>query len=166
MAMQQETYKKSPHFRLLIRMIGTSVDGQKLTEYGLAQIKGVGIRLAQAIVRVAGIDPTRRMGDLSEEECDKLENIIKDPVKYGIPGWMTNRQKDIRTGNDRHISGTDLDLVLKVDIDRMKRTRSWKGMRHQLGLKVRGQRTRCTGRKGLTVGYYRRKKKTSKTTVV
>ncbi|TFG20925.1 MAG: 30S ribosomal protein S13 [Promethearchaeota archaeon] len=162
MAMQQGTYKKSSNFRLLIRLVGTSVDGQKLIEYGLTQIKGVGIRLSQAVVRIAGISPLRRMGDLSEEECDTLEKIIKNPMEYGIPGWMVNRQKDIRTGEDRHISGTDLDLVLKVDIDRMKRTRSWKGMRHQLGLKVRGQRTRCTGRRGLTVGYYRKKKKSTK----
>ena len=160
--MAQEIYHKSPSFRLLIRMIGTSIDGNKPVEYGLAQIKGVGIRFSQAVVRIAGIDPRRRMGELSESECDSLEKIIKNPIDNGIPGWMVNRQKDIRTGTHRHISGTDLDLVLKVDIDRMKRTRSWKGMRHQLGLKVRGQRTRCTGRKGLTVGYYRRKKKSTK----
>ncbi len=160
--MEQEIYHKSPNFRLLIRMIGTSIDGNKPVEYGLAQIKGVGIRFSQAVVRIAGISPRRRMGELSESECDSLEKIIKNPMENGIPGWMVNRQKDIRTGTHRHISGTDLDLVLKVDIDRMKRTRSWKGMRHQLGLKVRGQRTRCTGRKGLTVGYYRRKKKSTK----
>ncbi len=161
--MQQiSNFRKTSNFRLLIRMIGTSIDGNKLVEYGLAQIKGVGIRFSQAIVRIAKIDPQRRMGELSEEECDKLENIIKNPLENGIPSWMVNRQKDIRTGTDRHISGTDLDLVLKVDIDRMKRTRSWKGMRHQLGLKVRGQRTRCTGRRGLTVGYYRKKKKSTK----
>lgn len=159
--MTQEIYQKSPNFRLLIRMIGTSIDGNKPVEYGLAQIKGVGIRFSQAAVRIAGINPRRRMGELSESECDSLEKIIKNPTDHGIPSWMVNRQKDIRTGTHRHISGTDLDLVLKVDIDRMKRTRSWKGMRHQLGLKVRGQRTRCTGRKGLTVGYYRRKKKST-----
>ncbi|MBN2154569.1 MAG: 30S ribosomal protein S13 [Candidatus Lokiarchaeota archaeon] len=157
----EESYRKSSDFRLLIRLIGTSIDGNALVEYGLSQIKGVGIRFSQAVVRVAGIDPNRRMGELSEDECDQLEKIIKNPTNYDIPSWMVNRQKDIRTGEDRHISGTDLDLVLKVDIDRMKRTRSWKGMRHQLGLKVRGQRTRTTGRKGLTVGYYRRKKKTT-----
>jgi small subunit ribosomal protein S13 len=163
MVMQQvSNFRKSSNFRLLIRMIGTSIDGQKLVEYGLAQIKGVGIRLSQAIIRIAGIDPRRRIGELSEEECDKLEKMIKEPIESGVPSWMVNRQKDIRTGTDRHISGTDLDLVLKVDIDRMKRTRSWKGMRHQLGLKVRGQRTRCTGRRGLTVGYYRKKKKSTK----
>jgi len=165
MSLQQNKnlYQKSSDFRLLIRMLGTSIDGNQMVEYGLSQIKGVGIRLSQAVIRIAKIDPRRRIGSLSEEECEGLEKIIKDPLAFGIPGWMLNRQKDIRTGEDRHISGTDLDLVYKIDIDRMKRTRSWKGMRHQLGLKVRGQRTRCTGRHGLTVGYYRKKtKKTAK----
>lgn len=157
-----QNYIKSPDFRNLVRMIGTSLEGDRLVENGLRQIKGVGARLAQAVVRVSGIDPTTRIGSLTEEECEKLEEIIKNPVKFGIPQWMVNRQKDLRTGEYRHVSGTDIDLILKMDIDRMKRTRSWKGVRHQLRLKVRGQRTRTTGRKGLTVGYYRKKKKSAK----
>ena len=156
---QNSNYIKVPDYRNLVRMIGTSLDGDRLVENGLRQIKGVGARFSQAIVRIAGIDPTTRVGLLSEEECEKLEDIIKNPVKFGIPDWMVNRQKDLRTGENRHFSGTEIDLVLKMDLDRMKRTRSWKGERHQLNLKVRGQRTRCTGRRGLTVGYYRRKKK-------
>ncbi len=96
------------------------------------------------------------LGIITEEEQQKLVDIIKEPVKYGIPKWMVNRQKDIRTGEYRHISGTDLELLLKYDIDKMKRTRSWKGIRHMYGLKVRGQRTRTTGRRGLVVGYYRK----------
>ena len=93
MAMQQDTYKKSSNFRLLIRMIGTSVDGQKLVEYGLTQIKGVGIRLSQAVVRIAGISPLRRMGDLSEEECDTLEKIIKNPWNLAFQGgWLIGKK--------------------------------------------------------------------------
>jgi len=155
---QNQYYQKDPDFRNLVRMIGTSLEGDRLVENGLTQIKGVGRRLAQAVVRVAGIDPNIRIGMLTEDECDKIEAIIKSPEKYGIPGWMTNRQRDLRTGENRHLSGTEIDLMLKMDIDRLKRTKSWKGIRHQLHLKVRGQRTRCTGRRGLTVGYYRKKK--------
>ena len=159
---QNISYIKNPDFRNLVRMIGTSLEGNRLVENGLRQIKGVGARLAQAVVRVAEIDPQIRIGLLTEEECEKVEEIIKNPAKFGIPDWMHNRQKDLRTGENRHLSGTEIDLILKMDIDRMKRTKSWKGIRHQLNLKVRGQRTRCTGRRGLTVGYYRRKKKSSK----
>jgi len=159
---QNISYIKNPDFRNLVRMIGTSLEGNRLVENGIRQIKGVGARLAQAVVRVADIDPQIRIGLLTEEECEKIEEIIKNPIKFGIPEWMTNRQKDLRTGESRHLSGTEIDLILKMDIDRMKRTKSWKGIRHQLNLKVRGQRTRCTGRRGLTVGYYRRKKKSTK----
>ncbi|MHA1821307.1 MAG: 30S ribosomal protein S13 [Promethearchaeota archaeon] len=156
-----QNYIKTSDFRNLVRMIGTSLEGDRLLENGLRQIKGVGPRLAQAVVRVLGLDPTMRIGLLTEEQVEKIEEVIKDPLKFGIPRWMVNRQKDLRTGKDLHVSGTDIDLILKMDIDRMKRTRSWKGIRHQLHLKVRGQRTRCTGRRGLTIGYYRKKKKSS-----
>jgi len=139
-------------------MIGTSIEGTRLVENALTMIKGVGKRMAQAVVKIAKIDPNTRLGMLSDDQIQLLENIIKDPVKYGIPTWMLNRQMDIVTGENKHLSGTQVDLMVKLDIDRMKRTKSWKGIRHQLNLKVRGQRTRCTGRKGLTVGYYRKKK--------
>ena len=143
-------------------MVGTSVEGHRRLAFGLSQIKGVGRRLAQAIVRLSGFDPNMRVGLLTEEQIEKLETMIKDPVKYGVPTWMVNRQKDLRTGEYRHISGTDLDLIRKLDVDRMKRTRSWKGIRHMYGLKVRGQRTRTTGRHGLVVGFYRAKQKGKK----
>ncbi|MHA1727877.1 MAG: 30S ribosomal protein S13 [Promethearchaeota archaeon] len=156
MPQNTKSYVKTPDFRNLVRMIGTNLEGNRLVESALRQIKGVGARLAQAAVRMAEIDLNTRMGLLNEEECEKLEQIIKNPVKFGIPGWMTNRQKDLRTGENHHLSGTEVDLLLKMDVDRMKRMRSWKGIRHRLNLKVRGQRTRSTGRHGLVVGYYRK----------
>ena len=103
-----------------------------------------------------------RVGLLTEAQQEKLIAIIREPVKFGIPNWMVNRQKDLRTGEYRHISGTDLELMTKIDIDRMKRTRSWKGIRHMYGLKVRGQHTRTTGRHGLVVGFYRAKMRDKK----
>lgn len=152
-------WQKNPEFRNLIRMIGTSVEGHKVLYYALSDIKGVGRRLALSICRVGGFDPYIRIGLLTDEQLEKLEKMIKDPCAYGIPKWMVNRQKDLRTGEYRHISGTDLDLVLKMDLDRMKRMRSWKGIRHMFGQKVRGQHTRTTGRTGLVVGYARQVKK-------
>lgn len=157
-------YQKTSEFRNLLRVIGTSIEGHRTLAFGLSQIRGVGRRLAHAVIEIASrtdpnIDPRMRMGQLSEAQQERLVEIIRDPVKFGIPHWMVNRQKDLRTGEDRHISGTDLELMFKMDIDRMKRTRSWKGIRHMYGLKVRGQRTRTTGRHGLVVGFYREQKK-------
>ena len=155
----KEYYQKKENYRSLIRIIGTSIEGHRSIPFGLSQIRGVGRRLAQAIVRVAGYDPEMRIGLITDEDIEKLVEIIKDPTKFGIPQYMVNRQKDIRTGEYRHISGTDLELANRMDVERMKRIRSWKGIRHHAGLKVRGQHTRTTGRGGTVVGYIRAQKK-------
>lgn len=149
---------RTASFRPLLRVRNTSIDGNQKIAQALSGVKGLGRRMAQAILRVTGIDEEMRAGNLSEKEVHQIEQIMADPIKYGIPRWMVNRQKDLRTGEDRHISSTDLALVLKIDIDRMKKTRSWKGVRHHLNLKVRGQHTRTTGRSGLIIGVARKKK--------
>ncbi|MHA1207806.1 MAG: 30S ribosomal protein S13 [Candidatus Freyarchaeota archaeon] len=137
---------------------GTDLDGSKKFLYALTDIKGVGIRLADAILRVAGLDPNIRLGYVSDQDVKKVEEILADPAKFGIPGWMLNRQKDVSTGRDRHLIGSDLTLTIKSDIDTLRRTKSYRGIRHALGLKVRGQRTKTTGRKGQTVGVRRKKR--------
>jgi small subunit ribosomal protein S13 len=92
------------------------------------------------------------MGFLSNSDVEKIEDIIKNPVKYGIPAWLLNRRKDVETGKDLHLLGSDLVLQTKNDVDQMKQIRSWRGFRHSYGLKVRGQRTKSTGRKGKAIG--------------
>ncbi|MCX6642763.1 MAG: 30S ribosomal protein S13, partial [Candidatus Bathyarchaeota archaeon] len=51
-----------------------------------------------------------------------------------------------------HLLASDLDMRTKDEIDLMKETRSWKGERHARGIKVRGQHTKTTARKGRSVG--------------
>ena len=133
-------------------MAGTDIDGTKKIVYGLTKIRGVGPSFAAAIVRVAELRPELRMGELSEAEVQKVENVMRDPAKYGLPSRLFDRRKDLESGRDLHLIGPDLSLSLKNDIDFMRDIRSWKGTRHSLGLKVRGQRTRTTGRKGRAVG--------------
>ena len=145
--------------KVFFRQLRSQVDGNAKVEYGLTQIRGVGRRFAQAIVRVAGIDPTIRIGAIPEKDLNRIEEIILAPVESGIPDWMVNRPKDLRTGKYLHIIGNKLDLSLKNDIDRMKKIKSYKGVRHHLRLKVRGQKTKSTGRHGLVVGVMRRKKR-------
>ena len=149
------------HFRekIFFRALRSQIDGNALVEHGLTQIRGVGRRFAQAIVNVAEIDPRMRIGALPEKDLNRLEEIMMKPIENGIPYWMVNRKKDLRTGKDRHILGNSLDLQTKQDIDRMKRIRSYKGVRHHNKLKVRGQRTKSTGRHGLVIGVVRKKLK-------
>jgi small subunit ribosomal protein S13 len=144
--------------KVFFRKLRSQVDGNAKIEHGLTQIRGIGRRIAQVITKVAGIDPNLRLGAVAEKDLNRLEEIILNPIENGVPNWMVNRPKDLRTGEDRHIIGNQLEISIKRDIDRMKKIKSYKGVRHHLRLKVRGQRTKSTGRHGLVVGVMRRKK--------
>lgn len=142
----------SREFRAILRVSGTNVDGTKKLVYGLTRIRGIGPSYATAVVRASELRPEMRMGDLSEADVQKLEDVMRDPAKYGLPPRLFNRRKSFESGRDLHLIGADLSLSVKTDIDFMTDIRTWKGIRHSLGLKVRGQRTRTTGRKGRAVG--------------
>lgn len=143
-------------FRHIVRIAGKDLPGEKRVQMALTGIKGVGIAYARAAAFAAGIDPHARLGDLKPDQVELLEKVLRNPVQYGIPAWMANRRKDYDTGRDLHLIGTEVDLTMKADIGRERRIRSRRGIRHELGLPVRGQRTRTTGRKGLTVGVVRK----------
>ena len=142
----------SKEFRHIFRITGTDIDGTLKMPYALKRIKGVNLTLANAILKKAEINPEKRAGFLTESEVKKIEQIINDPPKSGLPNWLLNRRKDSETGKDLHIIRADLELRTKTDIKQMKELKSWRGYRHAYGLKVRGQRTRNTGRKGKAVG--------------
>ncbi|TRM83822.1 30S ribosomal protein S13, partial [Sulfolobus sp. A20-N-G8] len=80
------------------------------------------------------------------------EHLIK-----GLPSWIYNRRRDYDAGIDLHLVTSDLIFYVRNDIEREKRNKSWRGVRHSLGLKVRGQRTRTTGRTGMTIGVSKKK---------
>jgi small subunit ribosomal protein S13 len=146
----------SEEFRSIIRVAGKNLEGTEKVAFALTGINGVGNRLATMITEAAGFDPETRLGSLSDVKVKKIEEVLENLTKYGIPGWLLNRQKDVETGNDHHLIGPTLVLRTKTDIDQMKQMTSWKGFRHSHGLKVRGQRTKTTGRKKRSVGIKRR----------
>ncbi len=142
----------SREFRHILRITGTDVDGTLKTPYALRKIRGVSLNLANAILKKAEIVPEKRAGFLTEAEVERIEQIVRKPTRFGLPSWLLNRRKDLETGQDLHLIGADLDLRTKMDIKLMKEMKSWRGYRHAYGLKVHGQRTRATGRKGRAVG--------------
>ncbi|TRO45989.1 30S ribosomal protein S13 [Candidatus Bathyarchaeota archaeon] len=142
----------SREFQHIIRFAGTDIEGTQPVTYALTNVKGIGITLASVIIEKSGISPEARMGFLSVAEVEKIEDVIKNPTSYGVPKWLLNRRKDMETGKNLHLLGTDLIVQKKDDIDQMKKIRSWKGFRHSYGLKVRGQRTKTTGRAGKAMG--------------
>jgi small subunit ribosomal protein S13 len=142
-------------FRHIVRIAHTDLDGNLLVPFALTKIQGISIRLAEMMMRIAAIDPNQRLGYINDRDIKKIEDLIHEPT--GIPPHFVNRRKDIKSGTNDHVIAAQLALVTKSDIDRMRRTKSLKGIRHQLGLKVRGQRTKSTGRRGNIVGVHRKK---------
>ncbi len=123
----------------------------------LTGIKGVGRRCARIFTDKAGVDPYATLGMLPDAEIDKLKKVIEEEASKILPAWLVNRRGDIETGTDKHVMGLDLTMTLREDLDLMKKMRSYKGIRHERGLRVRGQRTRSTGRTGAIVGVSRKK---------
>ena len=142
-------------FNFIVRIASADIDGQKKTVIGLQSIKGVGKRVSQVIARRAKVDPSLRIGSLSDEKVKEIEALVLSYVEYA-PHWAVNRQMDYETGADMHLFGNDLDIVQKDDVNRMKMIRCYRGIRHETRHKVRGQRTRSNGRKGLTIGVQRK----------
>ncbi len=143
----------------IVRIAGTDIDGNRPVYIGLRKVKGISFMFSNAICKVLGLDPKAKIGSLSEETIKKIEDVINNPQKYGIPSWLLNRRKDWKTGKDLHLVSSDLEFAQKQDIKRLIDIKAYRGIRHMYGLKVRGQRTRSTGRKGRTVGVVRKKKK-------
>lgn len=141
----------------MVRLVDADIFGTISVYKGLRKVKGVSFSLANAICNVLKLDKSRKIGELSDGEIEKIANAIKDPAKFGIKQWMLNRRKDYDTGEDKHIVSSDLTLTQDFDIKRLKKIKSYKGMRHATGLPVRGQRTKGHFRKGKTIGVQRAK---------
>jgi small subunit ribosomal protein S13 len=139
-------------FRHLVRIAGKDLEGSKKLIVALSDLRGVGYNFANIITGRMGLDSRLRLGMLTEEQINDVEIAIQNASASSLPQWYYNRRKDPGTGESKQLLGSDLDFVIKNDIDDERNIQSWKGIRHGLGLKVRGQRTRTTGRKGRTVG--------------
>lgn len=134
----------------LIRLANTDIDGDKRTVFALTKIPGISYSFSNAMCNVLNIDKMKKAGELSENEIKAVESFLKNPKN--IPSWLYNRKKDIDTGQDLHLTGADLRLKKEFDIRLMQKIKSYRGIRHALGLPVRGQKTRSHFREGKTVG--------------
>lgn len=139
-------------YKHILRIAGKDIEGSKKIIIALSQIKGLGYNVSQVILQSLNINSSMRIGFLTEKEVSDIEAAIKNPSLIGIPNWYLNRRKDSDTGSDKHLLTSDLDFTISNDIEREKTVYSWRGYRHMFGLRVRGQCTRTTGRKGGAVG--------------
>lgn len=145
----------------LVRILSKDIEGKKDIYSGLTKIKGVSWGISNAVCKFLRIDKRKKIGSLSEEEIKKIENFLKNPT---IPEYLINRRKDFESGNNSHLTGTDLELKKEFDIKRLKKIKSYRGIRHFTGQPVRGQRTRSHFRVNRKKGSgIKSKKKESKT---
>ncbi len=145
-------------FENIVRVMNTDLDGDKNIVYALTNIKGISYNLSKAIIYSSKVDQEKKLKDLDEKETKELEKIIQNPEASNIPTWLLNRNRDNATGKDMHITGTDITMTTREDINRLRKIRSYRGIRHELGLPTRGQRTRSSFRKGKKVGVVKKKK--------
>ncbi|MBU2560877.1 MAG: 30S ribosomal protein S13 [Nanoarchaeota archaeon] len=148
-------------YRHIVRIADTDLDGSKPIGHSLNKIKGVSFMFANAVCTFSRIDKKKITGQLNADEVKRLNEILKEPSKYGFPVWMLNRRKYAETGENRHIIGADLKWQVENDIKLMKKIRSYKGVRHMLGLPVRGQKTKNNFRKKKGKGLGVKRKKTA-----
>jgi small subunit ribosomal protein S13 len=146
-------------FRHIVRIADTDLKGEKAILFAMKKIKGVDVMYANMALSVAGVDKTRKTGELMDSEIKKIEDALKNPKKHNVPQWLLNRRKDYESGEDKHLFSAELDFERDNDIKRMKKNKTYKGFRHQWGLTVRGQRTKSNFRKNKGKGLGVKRKK-------
>lgn len=107
------------------------------------------------VCKKADVDMNKRAGELTEEEViellsvkryhyphlppslcvqiDRIITIMQNPRQYKIPDWFLNRQRDIRDGKFSQLLANQLDHKLREDLERMKKIRAHRGLRHYWG---------------------------------
>jgi len=123
----------------IVRLLSSDIEGKMDIYAGLTKIKGVSWSFANAICTSLNLDKRRKIGSLTDKEIEKISNFIKNP---NVPKHIYNRRNDFETGEDKHLIGSDLDFAKEFDIKRLKKIKSYRGLRHSIGLPLRGQRTK------------------------
>jgi small subunit ribosomal protein S13 len=148
---QDDAPEEEENLRYFVRIGQTDLDGTKSVERSLSDMKGIGKRTARIVTDAAGVDRTATFGLLDEDEIDAIVDVVENFDDHA-PEWMINRRDDFYSGETSHKTGSDLEEKRRHDINRMKMISSYKGVRHKRGQKVRGQRTKSTGRTEGTIG--------------
>jgi small subunit ribosomal protein S13 len=150
-AEDQDQAEEDEDIQYFVRIGQTDLDGTKSVERSLTDMNGIGHRAARIIAEEAGVDRRKIIGGLEDEQIDEIVALVEGFAEEA-PEWLTNHRNDFFDGETTHETGNDLDLTRRQDINRMKMINSYKGVRHKRGQKVRGQRTKSTGRSEGTIG--------------
>ena len=148
---QDAADEEDDDLQYFVRIGTTDLDGTKAVERSLREMKGIGKRTARIVTDAAGVDRQATFGLREDDEIDAVVDAVQN-LESHIPEWMANRRNDFFSGETTHKTGSDLEEKRRHDINRMKMIDSYKGVRHKRGQKVRGQRTKSTGRTEGTIG--------------
>merc|ERR1712216_48249 len=143
---------QSQNFQHILRMVNTNVDGRQKVMFALTAIKGIGRRFSHIVCKKCVIDLDKRAGELTTDEVNRIVAVIQNPLQFKIPEWMLNNRKDWKDKKDSQVIANQMDSKLRDNLERLKKIRNHRGLRHFWGLRVRGQHTKTTGRRGRTVG--------------
>ena len=149
--------KQEKDFKFILRLFNTNIDGKQKIPYAIRSVRGIGRRFAHLVTLKAGLNPNARAGELNDEQLEKIVDICNNPLKYSIPEWFVNRKNDPKEGITSQMIANGIDTKLREDLEKMKRMKLHKGLRHYFGLRVRGQHTCSTGRRGKIVGVTKKK---------
>jgi small subunit ribosomal protein S13 len=141
----------NPNFRYIVRVANTDLDGTRPTALALTGVRGVGLRVAEVACRLANVSASEMIGNLPEPTVEGIETTLGNFASK-VPAWMVNHSRESVAGESPHLIGPDLETRRRDDINLMKMVRSYRGVRHERGQKVRGQRTRSNGRTGMAAG--------------
>ncbi|MEE8142275.1 MAG: 30S ribosomal protein S13 [Planctomycetota bacterium] len=108
----------------MARVVGVDIPNEKRTVIALTYVHGIGTTTAQAICKQAGIDPSLRAKELTDDELSRLGGVIEN--NYTVEGALRRQ--------------------VQQNIGRLRDIGCYRGLRHRRGLPVRGQRTRTNAR--------------------
>ncbi len=162
--LEKKEAKGKENFRYIVRIVNKDLDGNISIYRALMGLKGVGHRFSHIVSQVfeneTGISSSTSLGDMPEEMDKKLEEIVLNPEKHGVPQWVFNRRKDFDSGKTVHLLMNDLDFSYRQDFQRLMQIKSYRGLRHSWGLPTRGQKTKSSFRKrGAVVGVMKKELK-------
>src|SRR5680860_106847 len=132
---KKKNYKKKEDDVTLVRILGKDIRGDIKIKSALTKIDGIGWAISNAVCKVLELEMDKRIQDFSKDELARIEDFMKAPE---LPLFLKNRRNDFDSGKDMHVSGIDLKLRKEFDLKRLKKIKSYKGVRHIIGLPVRG----------------------------
>lgn len=150
--------KEGADFKQIVRIASRDVPGYMTIAQGTQLIYGIGQRVSKVIENEFKKDVDREVkmiGNLTDKDVEKLETVISEFYK-STPNWLLNRPK-LREGDKAHHTMADLKLSERKDLQRLGKIKSYRGLRLQWGLPVRGQKTRSTFRRSDVVGVVKKK---------